>query len=116
MENTLELKDFISKTLEDICLGIKDAQGKVSARLKNYPIAPAFVDGESAIKETAISFDIAGTDSTDAKNAKVGAAKIAVVSASINKENAASNISMHRIQFSVPFYPQALNYKERKRR
>lgn len=39
------LKDFISKSIIDICLGIRDAQRVVFEHVENVPIAPAFMSG-----------------------------------------------------------------------
>jgi hypothetical protein len=115
MDNNIELKDFIAKSIIDICLGIKEAQRTVYNEVKNVPIAPAFFSGKSQLEkaDSKISFDISVSVSNTAKTDKNGGAKISVINGSINKESASKNISANKIQFSVPFYPQALeNYKK----
>lgn len=113
MNNNIELREFITKVLEDICLGISKAQTNVSKELDNYPIAPVRMNGISVFKESEVSFDIAITTSNQEKNGKEGGAKISVIGASINKENVTTKDNINRIQFSVPFYPAALNKKNK---
>lgn len=106
----MDLKDFISKSIVDICLGIKEAQGIVFKHVDNVPIAPAFMSGVSQLEggPEKISFDILVSISDSSKIEKDGKAKISVIGGSIGKETNTEQNSAHRIQFSVPFYPQAL--------
>ncbi|MDR1196860.1 MAG: hypothetical protein LBL08_01110 [Candidatus Nomurabacteria bacterium] len=113
----MDLKDFISTTIIDICMGIKDAQKTVHGKANNMPvIAPAFLNGVSQLEDNVekISFDIL-VSATNTTNAQKGVgAKIHVINGSIGKENSSVNIAENRISFSVPFYPQALEqYKNR---
>ena len=117
MTDNMELKDFISKAIIDICRGIKEAQRTIYDEVQNVPIAPAFMDGKSKLKEgeQKISFDIWVSISNNTKMDKTGEAKIInVIGGSINKETSASNAIANRIQFSVPFYPQALEKYDKK--
>ncbi len=117
MQDDIDLKDFISQTIIDICLGIKKAQRVIFEEVKNVPIAPAFMSGKSVISksEQKISFDIMISASSVQKTDKGGSAKISVIGGSINKENSFINTAANRVQFSIPFYPQALEkYKENK--
>lgn len=106
----MELKDFISRAIIDICRGIKEAQRTIYDEVQNVPIAPAFMHGISQLNKgkQEISFDILVSISNNEKAGKNGEAKISVIGGSINKETTTSNTLANRIQFSVPFYPQAL--------
>ncbi|MDR1941063.1 MAG: hypothetical protein LBQ47_01910, partial [Endomicrobium sp.] len=79
----------ISKALEDICFGIRDAQKTMREKIDNFPIAPAFMDGKSVIKDNNISFDISisiQSSETVNKEGEAKTAKIVVIGGSINKE------------------------------
>ena len=101
---------MIYKGSLDICLGIKEAQKTVYEHVENVPIAPAFMSGVNQMEHgpEKISFDILVSISDSSKKEKNGEAKITVIRASIGSETATETSSAHRIQFSVPFYPQAL--------
>jgi hypothetical protein len=103
----MELQEFIESSLVQIGLGIKKAQTKLAEASGSYPIAPAFVDGKAVFRksEQTISFDVAISVSSD-KSLNVSANAIGLGGkGELNKEQSQT----HRIQFSVPFYPQALN-------
>jgi len=106
----MDLKDFISKSIIDICLGIKEAQRAVFEHVENVPIAPAFLSGVNLLENGAekISFDILVAISDSSKTEKGGEAKISVIGGNIGKETTNEQSLAHRIQFSIPFYPQAL--------
>lgn len=118
----MELKDFIEKSLVEICMGIRGAQFKIKEEINNYPIAPAFMEGKSVIEKngTSIDFDIAVKITNDQKSEVQGTGgtkgliEVIGVSASISgsKVESEKNENSHRIKFSVPFYPQALNAKK----
>lgn len=107
----MELKEFIEKSLSDICLGIKAAQNNTFEKLGNYPISPAFIDGKPVYNKNIekIEFDICVTTSENTKSSKVGNGNIKVVSASLSSEEQAKMENISRIKFSVPFFPAALN-------
>lgn len=111
----MQLKNFISQSIIDICCGVNEAQKIVYEKFKNFPVAPAYVEGKNvAIKsEQTISFDILVKTSESEYNQKQGSAKIYVVDGTLNNTNNLSNVSTNRIQFSVPFYPQALSSTEK---
>ncbi|MDR1696382.1 MAG: hypothetical protein LBR69_07145 [Endomicrobium sp.] len=112
----MELKDFISQSIIDICLGIKVAQKTIYEAVENVPIAPAYMGGKSVLEkgEQKISFDIMVETSSSEQTQKQGDVKIYVVGGSINKESNKNSVNVNRIQFSVPFFPQALEKYEKK--
>ncbi len=105
-------------------MGIRGAQFKISEEINNYPIAPAFMEGKSVIEKngTSIDFDIAVKISTDQKSEVQGSGntkgliEVIGVSTGISgtKSDIEKNENSHRIKFSIPFYPQALNAKPKK--
>ena len=112
----MELKDFIAKSITDICLGIRDAQRIVNYETGNVPIAPAFMDGKSILKNVndKITFDVSVSVSKGSKKGGNGGIKVTILGAEVNGEMSSETASMNRIQFSVPFYPQALSAYEKK--
>lgn len=114
----MELKDFIHKSLTDICLGIQQAQIEVEKRIGNYPIAPASMNGKSVIDDSKqlIDFELSVNISEESNLAGEVTGKtkgvIEVIGASIStsgKANGSNKESVsHTIRFSVPFFPQAL--------
>lgn len=107
----VNLKDFISKTLLEICYGIGDAQNSLESDIKNCPIAPARVEGKDVSGKTMISFDIALTTTVADTSKKDGGVNIKVISGDYSEEKNYSNERVHRIKFEVPFYPQAVRKK-----
>ena len=109
----MDLKDFIRESLEQICYGIREAQLNTKEKIKNCPIAPAFVAGDPVYKNSgSIDFDIAITVTTDQKLEAAGKANISVVGGGLKGEKNSSTENVHRISFSVPFHPAALQTKK----
>lgn len=111
--SVLTLKDFISKSLDDICEAVKESREKHSF------IAPQFfVDPSGKEKATNVDFDIAVTVTDEHSNSRnlgaeaSGKMQIAVVSADAKisedtqKSKNASYSKVSRITFSVPVYFQ----------
>lgn len=109
----MQLKDFISNALVEICSGIAEAK----AQIGNAAIAPCAARIGDAPRENVhsieqINFEICVTvDNTNAsKNAKgfeIGV--LQVVSAKIgkneNKEIKSNTTNVNKITFSVPYMP-----------
>lgn len=110
----MELKDFISKTIVEICEGIRDAQGATRKLTNNTPIAPAYLDGRSVLSKAddRITFDVSVSFSEASEKHKGGGVKIQVINADVDRVSSSSTETTNRIQFSVPYYPQALNAYE----
>ena len=105
----MELQKFISESIKQICFGIREAQKEVSDEIGNFPIAPAYVGGKLVIaKREDIEFDIAITVTEDNKLNASGGINIKVLDGSIKKDKSEKTENIHRINFKVPFYPQAL--------
>lgn len=111
----MELKEFIEKSLSDICLGIKAAQNNTFKKLGNNPISPAYIEGEPVYNKNIekIEFDVCVTTSENTTSNKTGGGNIKVVSASLSSEKNAKIENISRIKFSVPFFPSALKSKEK---
>ena len=107
----MELDQFIEKSLMQICKGVRSAQNKAFEETGNYPIAPAYMEGKAVYEkwDQVITFDVTVSVNKD-KNLHVNAG-FAGVGGKGDLAQVSSNIQ--RIQFSVPFYPQALNGKAR---
>ena len=111
----MELQKFISESIKQICFGIREAQKEVSDEIGNFPIAPAFIEGKAVYtKQQDIEFDIAITVTEDNKLNASGGVNIKVLDGSAKKEKSEKTENIHRINFKVPFYPQALNNKFKK--
>jgi len=113
----MELKDFISTALIEICEGIALAKSEV----KNCAIAPTTItspavtntrDTTRSITEVEkVSFEICVTveDSSASQKGK-GIGILKVVSANINSQQQENqkNININKISFSVPFVPAVI--------
>jgi len=106
----MELQKFISESIKQICLGIKQAQEEIMKVTKNFPIAPAHLDGEKVYgKPEEICFDIAVTISQDSKLNAAGDIKIyKVASGNVSGETSEKKENIHKINIKIPFYPQLL--------
>ncbi len=103
------LRLYIKLTIEDICLGILDARDSLKEQLNNCPVAPANLNGNNVAGVEKITFDIAvTTEQTSGNNTNVGFA-IKVLNATKEKGTVNVTNNINRVQFSVPFYPQALS-------
>ena len=109
---TVELKEFITRTLSDILKGVTDAQGDASI-VKN--VAPWGIGGSKYPGEIvktpsgaliAVRFDVAVTAETSDAAKGGGGFKVAVlgVGASAGGEigAASKNVAVTRIQFDIP--------------
>lgn len=116
------LKEFIEKTLCDICDAVD------SARKQHDYIAPkAFTDPNSPEKATVVEFDVAvtasegKTDSIQAGGKAALGVNVSVIRAEASlgsdgsKNNSAASSKESRVRFSVPVYFQ-FDKEERKRR
>lgn len=105
----MELKDFISTVLIDICDGIAMAKSQV----KDCAISPGRVMGKDVYEVQQISFDISVTvdETTKSTLASKGGLSIKVISASIggDTENMSNKINVNRLTFSVPYIPHAIS-------
>jgi hypothetical protein len=109
MTDALSLKDFISKTILDLCEAVEEV------REKKFYVAPRiFTDPNSKEKATDVEFDIAVSVSNSTTNSAEGngAFSISVLSMNISAGAAQSegadmsNSSISRIKFNVPVYFQ----------
>jgi hypothetical protein len=117
LEVFMQLKDFISNALIEICSGIAEAK----AQIGNHAIAPCSAKIGDAPKENThsieqIGFEICVTiDNTNSsKNTKgfeIGV--LQVVSAKIgkneNEESKLNTTNVNKITFSVPYMPALIN-------
>ncbi len=112
----LSIKEFVKETLLEIADGIREAQKEMWDKIHNQPIAPAIMgkgkEIKNVIKESNISFDIAVTATSSENSKKEGGIKIKVVDANLGKENKISKEFINRVRFDIPFYPQALSFKD----
>ncbi len=109
----MELKDFISNTIYEICMGIEDAKARIYDEIKNNPIAPAKIDEkDSLLGNSNIEFDLSITTSSENSSDKK-AGLIKVVEANVGKSQSSSQEAMNRVSFSVPFFPQAISEKKK---
>ena len=104
----MELKNFISTTIYEICMGIEDAKNRVEKELENQPISPANIEGKTDhIKESKIDFNLSVTSSTESStDTKAGIIK--VIEAGIGKSSSLSHEAINKVSFSIPFYPEAI--------
>ena len=107
----MELRDFISNTIYEICLGIYEAKDKVYEDLNNRPISPARMNGSDIqLYDCKIDFDLSITTTSKSTDTKKGGI-ITVVEASIDKSSASSQEAINKVKFSIPFFPQAISKK-----
>lgn len=105
----MELKDFIERTITDISTGVSKAISNVSdANDGNRVISPAYVEGVVNSTPKDIKFDIAVTYVDEKNISGEGGIKINVCNLGANGEKKSTKEVINRIQFEVPFYPQAL--------
>lgn len=109
----LDLKEFIEKTLEDICQAVEDARSK-----RSYIATPRDDYHVNNAPAQNIDFDVAVTGSHETSNSKStsgsskGDVKVSVISAQVDKNPSSSekNIDaishVSRIKFSIPIYFQ----------
>ncbi len=105
----MELKDFISKSLQDICEGIKESRENIELLLGgNQVIAPGRIEGKAQLSQSSIDFDIAVTHSQTDIKSKGGNLKISVVAGELSNKSNLRNETISRLRFSVPYLPQGI--------
>ena len=103
----IDLRDFIAKTMVNICNGVGDAQKTMLEQINNQPIAPANFDGQRVVAlEQKITFDISVVASSSKSKSGNGGVNIKVLSIGAEGEKSESKMQTNRIQFSIPFYPK----------
>jgi hypothetical protein len=110
----MELEDFISESIKQICFGIRKAQKEVSDKIgNNCPITPRTkFNGKGDVgyeEKENITFDIAITVTDDNKLNASGAIGIRSLGFGAKGETSKKEENIHRISFSIPFYPSLLN-------
>ncbi len=109
----MELQKFISESIKQICLGIKDGKEEVAGKIGNCPVSPGFIDGKQIYgKAEEICFDVAITVTEDNKLNAAGKVNIKIADGSLEKHSSEKIENISRISFKIPFYPQLLNGKE----
>lgn len=108
----MQLKDFISNALVDICQGIAEAKNKIGEQ-----VAPSRETLRKVVHtEGQINFEICVTvDNTNSSNNTKGfeIGVLQVVSAKIgknaNEESKSNTTNVNKISFSVPYLPALIN-------
>jgi hypothetical protein len=110
----MELREFISQTIQDISLGISDAKDTLNNQVGGMAIAPVTVNMYKQPNYPAekIEFDISVTTSNDSTSKKGGGVKISVIRIDADKESNLSTAATNRIKFSVPFFPQQIKARQ----
>ena len=110
----MELKDFIKRSLYDICTGISEASETIHKELNNTPLAPHTFNGkENPDQQREIEFDIAVTvsEKTGKKahgNVSAGGIiKVVGLGAGGHLSSEKLDESTSRIKFKIPFFPGA---------
>jgi hypothetical protein len=118
-ENTLSLKEFISKSLDEICEAV------IETRNKHTFVAPRYATTINSDKATTVNFDIAVTVTNNTEQDKGlkaqagGKFEIGVVKASAEISEETKKLKkfehskLSRINFSIPIYFQ-LDEEKRK--
>jgi len=101
----MELKNFIRESLNQICQGIQEAEHPCIAPL-NIPDREGYLAFKQKGEE--IHFDIAVTVTDDEKLNATGGVNLKIAKGEVDKQNSTKTENIHRINFSVPFFPHAL--------
>ena len=122
----MELKDFISESLNQICCGIREARNKNivtviadpsssdpqarSTQHNTSPIAPEYCHRVSTPDEAGekVHFDISVTITDDEKLIATGGLDLKLVKGGMDKQNSTKIENTHRINFSIPILPHLL--------
>jgi len=106
----VELKDFIKKTLVEICDGIAEARSDIETKYGgNCIIAPARVEGKSVMEKLSdITFDVAvHFEEEKDRNGKCALnLKVLDIGGKLAKKT--TDKKTNRVSFSIPFIPQGL--------
>ncbi len=115
----MELNQFIKQSLVEITEGIMGAKKELKEKYDIEPVAPGFVNRQKAYDvksidsvEFDISVSIKESDSSQLEGGTDTGGLIEVIGLSINaggiKSNAETSEKLHRIQFKIPYIPQAI--------
>lgn len=104
----MELKEFVSRTLEDILAGVNDAQKNITGTHVGTvaPAIPVAVDGKLSYPERVndIHFEIAvGVEEKSGSNASISVIS-AIVNGKLMGNSSSGNLEHSKISFSVPVY------------
>ncbi|MFA7638390.1 MAG: hypothetical protein WCY02_03675 [Parvibaculum sp.] len=106
----MELKQYISETLVEICEAVSDAKEKVRKSV-GIAIAPGTIDSVAQSAPSLIEFDISILVSDTSSKEGKGSARIKVVAVDFQMGGSAGGSSkaesQQRIRFSVPVFFQA---------
>lgn len=124
MDDKIKLKDFVASVIVGICDGIQEAKEQtISSNSGNCPVAPATISGKNTSGDFThtiadfthtIDFDISLTASSEVSAEGKDGLSISVVKANAEAGSKKSDETMHRVKFSVPYVPQAVNAKGQK--
>ena len=111
----MELKDFVKKTLFEICDGIAEARGDIETKYGgNCIIAPARVDGQPITEKlSSITFDIAIHLEEEKSKRGNGCVNLKVLNIGGELTGKTADKKVNRVSFTIPFIPQGLR-KEKK--
>ena len=113
----MQLKDFISNALIEICSGIAEAK----AQIGNGAIAPVDIQVDGQAKENThsieqIGFEICVTvdntnNSKSTKGFEIGVLQVvsAKIGKKVNEESKLNTTNVNKITFSVPYMPALIN-------
>ena len=105
----MELREFISLTILEICRGVADAREAACEEYNNAPIAPAFMDGYVVnYDDSKICFDLLIANSEETTKGLKGKATIKVLGGEYSTDVRESAAKENRVKFTVPFFPKAL--------
>lgn len=110
----MELKDFIEQSVSDIIeatQGLKKKYNNPHSGKKHLVIA---AEKETSLRRVShsIDFDVAITTSETNNEKSEGKIGIKVLNAGIGKEEGCTTEKASRIKFSIPFYPEFIDYKD----
>ncbi len=120
----MQLKDFISNALIDICEGIQHAQshirsGAIAPHTINLTNNNQLLRTENVHKVEQINFEVCVTidtsSSSNTQNAnKFGFLKVisAEIGKSTGKDSKLNRVNVNKITFSIPYLPQAITVAE----
>lgn len=113
----MELKEFISTTISEICDGIAVAKAQVNNKFANCIVAPGHINGESVGNRPEdrydIDFDVCVTvEESGHKNGSLSA-KLKVINFDKNSGTNNNTVHINRVRFSVPYLPQGFIVKSK---
>ncbi|MGF1894043.1 hypothetical protein L4D18_21725 [Vibrio campbellii] len=115
----MELREFISSALNEIVMGIKDSQDKLSS--EGIVICPKNVkDGAANLNDrfssihqvSEVDFDVSVTvEDATTSSANAGAQVLSVFSLGMKRCDTDKSVEVSRVKFSVPIVYPASDYK-----